>query len=104
MAGSVVIWATKVEERAGRREAALELAGNVAEQLRAAPYAVVRTGEIDLSGELLPAALEEPALRLEVGEDERIGFKRVRIIVSWQGEEPGQLVMMTGLGRGELYR
>lgn len=104
MAGSVVLWASKVEERAGRRVAALELAGNVAESLRGAPYDQVRSGELDLSGDIPPAGLEEPTVRLEVGEKEELGLKSVRVVVSWAGQEPGHFVLVTAIGRGELYR
>jgi len=105
MAGSIVLWASKVEERSNQRVAALELAGNVAEQIRAAPYAQVLSGELDLSGELSPAGLEEPKVELEVGEeDEDLGLKAVRIVVTWAGDEPGRFVLVTAVGRGELYR
>ncbi len=105
MAGSIVLWSARIEDRSVRRVAAVELAGNVAEQLRAAPYGQVRSGEFDLSGELAPAGLEEPRVELEVKEtDEDLGLKSVRVVVTWAGKEPGRFVLVTAIGRGELYR
>jgi type II secretory pathway pseudopilin PulG len=104
MAGSVVLWASRVEERAGRRVAAMEMAGNVAERLRAAPYGAVRSGELDLTADVPPASLEDPVVTLEVGEDEELGLKKVIIVVTWAGEAPGKFVLVTAVGRGELYR
>lgn len=104
MAGSVVLWAARIEDRATCRVAAMELAGNVAERVRAAPYGAINSGELDLSGDLPPAGLEDPTVLLEVGEDEDRGLKSVRVVVTWQGDSPGQFVLVTAIGRGELYR
>ena len=100
MAGSVVLWASRVEERAGRRVAALEVAGNVAEQVRAGSYAAVRSGELDLGGEPPPPVLEDATVALEVVEDEEQGLKTVRVVVKWAGKEPGQFILVTAVGRG----
>lgn len=104
MAGSVVVWADRMEERAEGRASALELAAGVAERVRSVAYGRVRTGELDLSGELPPAGLEEPVVELHVEEDEDLGVKDVRIVVRWQGEHPGRFVLQTAVGRQELYR
>jgi hypothetical protein len=104
MAGSIVVWADRVEDRAACRAAALELAGNVAEQVRVAPYAAVRSGRLDLSGDLPPAGLEDPVVDLEVEEDPELGTKRVRVLVSWKGEAVGRLSLVTAVGRAGTYR
>ena len=104
MAGSVVVWADRLEERAGERASALELASGVAERLRAAPYAAVRSGQLDLGGELPPAGLEEVEVVLSVEEDEELGLKNVNVVVSWKGDTPGRFVLETAVGRQELYQ
>ena len=104
MAGSVVLWAAKVEERAGRRASALAFAAGIAEQLRGTPYSWVKAGVLDLSEELSPPGLESPSVELEVSEDEELGLKHVRILVSWEGKESGRFILETALGRAEIYR
>jgi len=73
---AVVAWADGVQARAERRVAAAELAASVAERVRAAPYASVTSGELDLSTEVLPP-LPEPVVVLEVEADEWRGLKTV---------------------------
>lgn len=104
MAVSVAAWADRVEERARCRSAALELAGSVAEQVRAAPHGWVRTGAVDLSRHVLPASLPEAEVWLEVTEDEDRGLKQVEVDVEWGGTHAGRVVLLTAVGDAELYR
>ena len=99
----VVIWADGIEKRASFRVAATELAGSMAERVRAAPYGSVASGEVDLSDEIL-ADLPEPAVELQVEEDEDLHLKRVAVLVSWGGPSPGRLRVDTAVGDAEIYR
>ena len=100
---SVVIWADRIEQRASLRVAAAELAGSVAERVRAAPYGTLATGELDVSDEIL-ADLPEPVVELEVTEDDELHLKHVGVVVSWGGGAPGRLRVDTSVGDAEVYR
>lgn len=99
----VVLWADGIEERAEERTAAVELAASVAERVRAAPYGLVASGELDLAGETLPP-LPEPVVVLEVTEDPDLWLKTVGVVVTWAGEHPGKLRVETKVGASEIYR
>lgn len=99
---AVVFWADDVERRAARRIAAVELAGSIAERVRAAPYETLASGEIDLSGEIL-ADLPDASVILAVEEDEDLRLKHVVIVVAWSGEMAGHLQVETSVGMAGLY-
>jgi prepilin-type N-terminal cleavage/methylation domain-containing protein len=103
MAATVVAWSRRVEERASERILAVDLAGTLAERLRAAPYADVESGEIEVE-DILTRSLPGALVSLEVDEDEHLGLKRVTIEVAWRGRRPGRVSLATAIGDLELYR
>ena len=99
---AAITWTDRVEARATQRAIALELAGSLAERLRAAPYDGIASCELDLSTEYVP--LPEPAAHLAVSEDEDLRLKRVDVVVSWLGDMPGRVLVSTAIGSAEIYR
>ena len=103
MGVAVVAWSRRVELRAERRAAAVELAAGVAERLRAADYAVVTSGDLPLGSEAAGSALPDPRVELVVDEDEDRRLKTVGILVSWQGRDPGTLRLDALVGAASVY-
>jgi prepilin-type N-terminal cleavage/methylation domain-containing protein len=98
---SCVLWADRVERRAGERAQAAELAASVAERLRAGSYADVHEAQWD---ESQPGSLAGAHVELVVEEDANLQLKQVGVVVTWTGERPGMLRLDTAVGRAEVYR
>ena len=98
---SCIVWTARIERRAEQRTAAVELAASLAERARAAPYGSVASGALDLGAEYV--GLPSPEAELRVEEDADLGLKRVAILVTWQGRDPGTLRLDTEIGAAEPY-
>ena len=57
--------------------------------------------EVAVTAELTITDFETELPRAE---DEDLGLKNIRIVVTWAGKEPGRFVLVTAIGRGEIYR